>query len=412
MAFFLAVGAMILHISSLQSDLLRASAINTAKLFSQTLTEVRTLYTSDVVQPAKAYGMNITHNYLHEKNAIPLPATFSMRLGELMGKHAGEAHSRLYSTYPFPWRSQKGGLNDDFKKRAWDELSRDQSKPYKQFFETEQGLILRYAVADVMRPACVNCHNSHPQSPYRNWKEGDLRGVLEINLPLEGLNQQTSDQVAKIRLVYSLVGLAIVVGFVLAIHRVKLAKKSLSLRSEELEEANQQLKDISELDALTQIANRRCYDTRLGLELAAAKRSGSPLSIVLFDIDYFKLYNDGYGHERGDEALIQVVKVANSCIMRETDLLARYGGEEFVALLPFTDSDGATIIAEIIRSKIEAAAIPHEYARHHEFITVSIGITTRSGVDLDTGDLFKYADSALYKAKANGRNRCETENSE
>ena len=94
-AFSLGIGAMILHVSSLQSSLLRASAINTASIFSHTLTAVRTLYTSDVVLAASAYGMDVTHDYLLKKNAIPLPATFTIRLGELMGKHAGGAYSCL-----------------------------------------------------------------------------------------------------------------------------------------------------------------------------------------------------------------------------------------------------------------------------------------------------------------------------
>ena len=410
MAFCIAVGAIILHVSSLQSNLLRASAINTAKLYSQTLTEVRTLYTSDVVQIAHDYGMDITHDYLQRKNALPLPATFSMRLGELMGKHAGEARSQLYSAYPFPWRRAQGGLNDDFKKKAWDELSQDQSKPYMQFLDTEQGLTLRYAIADVMRPACVDCHNTHPQSPYRHWKQGDLRGVLEISLPIEGMNQQINDEMANIRLIYSLVGLAIAAGFILAIYRVKLAEKSLLLRSAELSVANQRLKDLSERDTLTQIANRRCYDNRLSLEIAAAKRSGAPLSMLLFDVDYFKLYNDGYGHEQGDEVLKKIAAIASDCMLRETDLLARYGGEEFVAILPSTDGEGAISIAENLRAKIEAAAIPHEFAGQYQIVTVSVGVVTQSGPDLDAGDLFKATDSALYKAKQNGRNRCEAGN--
>jgi len=409
-ALGLAVGAVIMHVSSLQSNLLRASAINTAKLYSQTLTEVRTLYTSDVIQAARAYGMDITHDYLQRENALPLPATFSMRLGELMGKHVGEAQSQLYSAYPFPWRRAEGGLNDDFKKKAWDELSKDQSKPYKQFLETEQGLTLRYAIADVMRPACVNCHNTHPQSPYRNWKQGDLRGVLEISLPIEGMSQQIDDEIASIRLIYSLVGLAIVVGFVLAIQRVNLARKSLIQSSAELKAANQKLKDLSEQDTLTRIGNRRCYDARLDSEVAAAKRSGAPLSLLLFDIDYFKLYNDGYGHEQGDEVLTRVAAIANGCMLRETDFLARYGGEEFVALLPSTDVEGAISIAENLRSKIEAAAIPHAFAKQYQIITVSVGVVTQSGSHIDASDLFKTVDSALYKAKDNGRNRCEVGN--
>jgi diguanylate cyclase (GGDEF)-like protein len=409
-AFCIAVGAIILHVSSLQSNLLRASAINTARSYSQTLADVRTLYTSDVVQAAHAYGMDITHDYLQRENAIPLPATFSMRLGELMTRHAGEARSQLYSAYPFPWRSAEGGLNDDFKKKAWDRLSRDQDKPYMQFLDTGQGLTLRYATADVMRPACVDCHNTHPQSPYRSWKQGDLRGVLEVSLPIEGMNQQINEEMANIRLIYSLAGLAIAAGFVVAIYRVKLVEKSLLLRSAELSVANQRLKDLSEQDPLTRIANRRCYDNRLSLEIAAAKRSGAALSLLLFDVDYFKLYNDGYGHEQGDEALKRIAAIASDCMLRETDLLARYGGEEFVAILPSTDREGAIGIAENLRARIEAAAIAHEFASEYQVVTVSIGVVTRSGPDLDAGDLFKAADTALYKAKQNGRNRCEAGN--
>ena len=406
-AFSLGIGAMILHVSSLQSSLLRASAINTASIFSHTLTAVRTLYTSDVVLAASAYGMDVTHDYLLKKNAIPLPATFTIRLGELMGKHAGGAYSRLYSALPFPWRRVEGGLSDEFAKKAWDELSRDPGKPYSRVVETGQGLVLRYATADLMRPACVECHNSHPQSPRRDWKAGDLGGVLEVSLPLQGISQQVAGQVANIRLIYSLVGLVMLGGFALAIYRLKLSEKTLIQGSEELEVANQTLKDISERDALTQIANRRCYDARLSSEVSAAKRSAAPLSMLLIDIDYFKLYNDGYGHEQGDEALIQVANIANDCMLRETDFLARYGGEEFVALLPFTDVEGAIGIAENIRAKIEAAAIPHAFASQGDCVTVSVGIATQTGGNIDARELFKFADAELYKAKANGRNRCE-----
>jgi diguanylate cyclase (GGDEF)-like protein len=129
--------------------------------------------------------------------------------------------------------------------------------------------------------------------------------------------------------------------------------------------------------------------------------------MLLIDIDCFKLYNDGYGHEQGDQALIQVAGIANDCMLRETDFLARYGGEEFVALLPFTDVEGAIRIAENIRAKIEAAAIPHKFSTHGDCITASVGIATQSGADIDAAELFKIADEALYNGKANGRNRCE-----
>ena len=197
------------------------------------------------------------------------------------------------------------------------------------------------------------------------------------------------------------------VGFFLTFHRLKLSERILTRRSNDLEVANQKLKDISESDALTHIANRRCYNTRLSTEVSTTRRSDTTLSMLLIDIDCFKLYNDGYGHEQGDQALIQVAGIANDCMLRETDFLARYGGEEFVALLPFTDVEGAIRIAENIRAKIEATAIPHKFSTHGDCITASVGIATQSGAAIDAAELFKIADEALYNAKANGRNRCE-----
>jgi diguanylate cyclase (GGDEF)-like protein len=160
-------------------------------------------------------------------------------------------------------------------------------------------------------------------------------------------------------------------------------------------------------DGLTGIANRRHFDVAMEKEHRRAKRGGTPLSLLMIDIDSFKAYNDHYGHQKGDQCLIQVAAALAGMLKRPCDLMARYGGEEFAMILPETDIEQATLMAETIRARAQELAIPHERnggdARQ---ITVSIGIATQkvdAPVDIDA--LIGAADRALYQAKRDGRNR-------
>lgn len=167
--------------------------------------------------------------------------------------------------------------------------------------------------------------------------------------------------------------------------------------------AERVLSELAATDALTGLANRRTLDQRLRLEWDRAQRSAEPLTLLMIDVDHFKAFNDQHGHRRGDEALRNVAQVINSNIRRPADLAARYGGEEFAVVLPHTDSDGALLIAEHIRSSVER--LPR-LAGETQPITVSIGLATwdkRSRTALE--DLLLSADRALYEAKHSGRNR-------
>lgn len=189
-------------------------------------------------------------------------------------------------------------------------------------------------------------------------------------------------------------------------HKDNLEKIVLQ-RTEELTKANENLKKLSEIDPLTKVFNRRVYENRLVQEVTSAKRSEQPLSLMMIDIDFFKNYNDHYGHDAGDIALKFVAQTIKETVPRKTDLTARFGGEEFVVLMPATNSQGAYLVAENIRANIKALAIKHEYSEVINMITVSIGISSLSGEALNEEDLFKQADLALYASKEAGRNRCE-----
>ena len=158
-------------------------------------------------------------------------------------------------------------------------------------------------------------------------------------------------------------------------------------------------------DGLTGIANRRHFDVAMEKEIRRAKRSGTPLSLLMIDIDCFKAYNDHYGHQQGDDCLIKVAAALAQMLKRPFDMIARYGGEEFAVILPEMDAAQSLRMAEAMRLTIVNAQLPHAKAGHAEQITVSIGMATHTGTLGDAAALVGAADRALYDAKRAGRNR-------
>lgn len=190
-------------------------------------------------------------------------------------------------------------------------------------------------------------------------------------------------------------------------HRKQL-ESTVKERTAELESANSKLKKLSELDPLTSIANRRAYDNKLSTFMTISKRCQEPLSIFMIDIDFFKPYNDNYGHDAGDIAIQRVAEAIESLLPRSIDFVARYGGEEFVVLLPNTGTQGAQQVAERLRKGVMALAIAHAHSDVSDVVTVSIGIATFGDEMANQCDLQKSADLALYDAKNSGRNCCRT----
>jgi diguanylate cyclase (GGDEF)-like protein len=173
----------------------------------------------------------------------------------------------------------------------------------------------------------------------------------------------------------------------------------------ELKRQKDFLKTLSYQDGLTGIANRRYFDDMLIREHRRCKRSNEPLSLLMIDIDFFKAYNDIYGHLTGDDCLKLVVLTMQEQISRSVDLLARYGGEEFVCVLPDTDLEGAKTIAERMRSAVLEQEIPHEKGIEGK-ISISIGVVSGLPVDgVDPKRFLRSADQCLYRAKVSGRNR-------
>lgn len=175
-------------------------------------------------------------------------------------------------------------------------------------------------------------------------------------------------------------------------------------RTRDLAESNHKLELLSTTDALTGIANRRRFDEVLALEWSRATRTGEPLALAMLDIDWFKLYNDTYGHQAGDACLRRVAQVLSESVCRGADLVARYGGEEFVFIAPATKPETALRLAQNLCEEFRAIALPHEHSSYG-FLTVSIGVASMiPEIKQNSKTLVQAADQAMYRAKELGRN--------
>ncbi len=172
--------------------------------------------------------------------------------------------------------------------------------------------------------------------------------------------------------------------------------------------ATDQLEEMSQIDSLTQVANRRRLDRAIDNEIRRHARGSKSLGLIMLDIDYFKAFNDHYGHGAGDRCLHTIAQALNTTIKRPSDLFARYGGEEFAAILPATDREGVERVAEAMRTLIDTMHIPHAHSAITNHVTISLGCVAQVITTESAADLFMLADQALYKAKELGRNRVVT----
>jgi diguanylate cyclase (GGDEF)-like protein len=188
-------------------------------------------------------------------------------------------------------------------------------------------------------------------------------------------------------------------------HR-KAREADLLVLNERLAEMNQELERLSVTDSLTGLANRRSFNKFLNREWLREQRGQQPFSVIMIDIDHFKMYNDHYGHLEGDVCLQKVAWALQGALCRAGDLLSRYGGEEFVAILPHTDAQGASELAASFHSRIRELELPHAASPVAPIVTISIGIASViPSQDLSPSQVVALADKALYQAKQAGRNQ-------
>ena len=268
------------YAARLSDRLIQSNAINQASHTAEMLASFRTIYTSDVVSRLKPLGVDIRHDYESHDGAIPLPATLSIKLGEQIGALGTGLEASLYSPYPFPWRSSEGGLRDDFREVAWEQLNEDPSSPFYRFEDYKGKSSIRYATADRLRPECVDCHNTHPQTPRIGWKANDVRGVLEVVLPLDAIREEMN---AGLRNSMGLLGIAALLGvgcLAVAISQMRSGSRLLREQIEGRTSAlNQSEADKSELQQLRDDLEKQVEDRTAELtERAESEASLAALS--------------------------------------------------------------------------------------------------------------------------------------
>ncbi|NEX19136.1 diguanylate cyclase [Thiorhodococcus mannitoliphagus] len=303
------------------------------------------------------------------------PAYMTRQLSELAQKNAG---AQFHITSLNPIRPSNAAL--PWEADALRAFERG-TKEFGQVFRGDDQWGYRYMAPLVTEKPCLKCHAD------QGYREGDIRGGISVTLPrLTSPNSWA--------LIGSHIGIALCGTLLILVMGRLLIRAYDGLRRQAV------------FDALTRIPNRRFFIEQLVHEMRRGRREHLPLALLICDIDYFKGYNDTFGHQAGDVCLQRVAELLQGCLRRGGDFCARYGGEEFVVILPSTELSGAARIGEQIRSALVELGIPHPVSPHR-VITLSIGVACDRAGEQDHEALIRDADEALYRAKEQGRNRVE-----
>lgn len=308
-----------------------------------------------------------------QKFTLINPAYMTRLIGELADK---KDNVKFHITSLKPIRPLNTAA--EWEAVALNTFENGKQREYYGYADEGNTSIFRYMAPLVTQQSCLQCHAK------QGYKVGNIRGGISITFPV---NIKTPWELIISHIIIALGGCGLIFIF-----------------GKKLDQTMQILEDLSNLDGLTQIHNRRYFDETLAREFSYSKRNKTHLSVAMCDIDDFKAFNDSYGHQAGDDCLKQVAQTLASVLKRPGDLVARYGGEEFSVILPYTDSAGALIIGNLLQSKIESLRITHKAGKASHYVTISVGVATYHGEDISKNTLVKNADQALYKAKASGKN--------
>jgi diguanylate cyclase (GGDEF)-like protein len=327
---------------------------------------------SDLIQP-NPY-LKVPDRDIHLPNGMMLtkvnPAYMTRLIAELAEK-GNQVRFHITSLKPI----NPGNAADVWETQALTSFETD-ALP-ESYYWGDQSHVFTYMAPLVTQTSCLKCHEQ------QGYKVGDIRGGISVSFRSKPV---TIWPVLLSHTLIALVGMAAIAMF-----------------GHQLTRAFTDLERLSQIDSLTQIHNRRYFDMYLHREFLRSRRHDLPLSVILCDVDYFKSYNDIYGHQAGDSCLRQIAAALADTVRRPGDLVARYGGEEFIVVLPETPAAGAVAIAELVRAKIETLNVSHKGSQVSNHVTVSLGVATSCG-ELKEELLLERADQSLYQAKHAGRN--------
>ncbi len=389
---------------------------------------LRAFYSANVVAKAVKAGGRASATYKTSTTDIPVPTTFILDVAEAFS--TGEVKLGLVSPYPWPMRT--GRVLDPFQVEAWERLRAD---PLAKVVHREvvQGReVLRVAVGDRMDASCVACHNSDPRSPKKDWKVGDIRGIIEIDRPIDQITRNARRLTWRLTATLGLAGAALFIALTAIALKLVRPLRDLAFlidrvasgrlddrvphtgRSDELGTVARALSNLQEQtverlraeakinhmarhDELTGLPNRASFQAEIGRALQAGRAA---CAVLCLDLDRFKAVNDTLGHLAGDKLLKAVGErlLGNAC---EGVFVARIGGDEFAIVQ--TAGDQPVAAMSLAERVIALLSQPYDLDGQHIVVGVSIGIALAPSDGTEAEDLVKNADLALYRAKGDGR---------
>lgn len=378
------------------ADVITSHAIQQgAESYVSILAETQRYYAAEIVKPLMANGLKPSVDYAENKGSIPYPATFTHGLVDyLSSRHPEGTKFRFYSEYPFYDRANSGP-QDPFEKEALAAFYQDRELTQFSRVESKDGTEqLRYAKPLIMAEGCVSCHNSHRLSPKKDWKVGDLRGVIAISKPVNVMASGNAGAMQNwIIAIWVFLSLT-VCGLIASIVVVTKRKNEVSL----LSLANERL---ANLDPVCDVANRRRFlaltDDRLN------SVSDRPPCLIMLDLRGFKTVNDVHGHAAGDE-LLRMVAQRLQALCPKHGLVARIGGDEFAMLIGHED-DGTLL--QFGAAIIDRLSEPYSIAGRLVHVSAAAGIARGIEHGDDAAELMTNADLAMYQARHNERHRVE-----
>jgi diguanylate cyclase (GGDEF)-like protein len=394
------------------------------------LRALRAFYSANVVSKAVKDGAKASANYKNDPTAIPVPTTFILDVAQAFSNE----QVKVGLVSPYPWSTRAGRVLDDFQQDAWAKLSLDPTGHVERREMVNGREVLRVAVGDRMDASCVACHNANPQSPKRDWKVGDVRGIIEVVRPIDQITRGAESlswhlvggvAAAGTALFLALSGLGVqlvrplrdlagtINGFAHGdldeavphtgrsdeLGTVARALMNMQEQTNERMRAEEQISHMAHHDALTGLPNRVLF----GSELERALGEWLPdetVAVFCLDLDRFKQVNDTLGHPVGD-SLLQAVAERLYSFVSDRTLVARLGGDEFsvIQVGAHQPHDAVTLGEQIIARLSE----PYEIKGFQIVIGASVGVSLAPNDGEGADDLLRNADLALYRAKTEGR---------
>lgn len=393
-------------------------AIVQAERTARQMQTLRAFYSKHVVTSAEHSGATASPSYKGDDSSIPVPTTFLLDVAKAYSN--GDERIELVSPYPWPTREQR--RLDKFQRDAWDYLSSNPEGRFVRREELDGRETLRVAVGDSMGESCVSCHNAHPESPRTDWKVGDVRGLIEVERPIDVISEGAGDLSRSLATGVVLSGIVLLIALLMLGTRMVRPLRELTTtiatigggrrvapvphteRGDEIgavARALEGLRHLAHHDTLTGLPNRMQFHDTLTRALLDNRRRGH-FAVLCLDLDRFKAVNDTLGHPIGDALLIEVAARLRECV-RGADTVARLGGDEFAVLQETYD---AAVNSDLLAKRIiDALSRPYLVEGHHIVVGASVGIALHHQGGAGADELLKQADMALYRSKDAGRGK-------